>query len=56
MYLKPTEEVDCVVFKEDRGDVYIMLRFEDWLSEKKKNEELNNLAGKDLLEYIRKKK
>ena len=56
MYLKPTEEVDCVVFKEDRGDIYIMMRFDDWLAEKKMNEELNNLAGKDLLEYIRKKK
>jgi Holliday junction resolvase len=39
MFLKPSEEVDCTVFKEDRGDVYIMMRFEDWLAEKKRNEE-----------------
>ena len=42
MSLKPTEEVDWVVFKEDRGDVYIMIRFEDWLAEKIKNEELRD--------------
>ena len=33
MFLKPSEEVDCTVFKEDRGDIYIMMRFEDWLAE-----------------------
>lgn len=38
MYLKPTEEVDCVVFKEDRGEIFIMMNFEDWLAERKKNE------------------
>ena len=37
IFLKPTEEVDCVVFKEDRGDIYIMMRFEDWLAENKRN-------------------
>ena len=39
MFLKPSEEVDCTVFKEDRGDIYIMMRFEDWLAERKRNEE-----------------
>ena len=38
MFLKPSEEVDCTVFKEDRGDIYIMMRFEDWLAEQKRND------------------
>ena len=42
MFLKPSEEVDCTVFKEDRGDIYIMMRFDDWLAEKKRNEEKGN--------------
>ena len=38
-FLVPSEEVDAVVFKEDRGDTYILMRFEDWLAERKRNEE-----------------
>ena len=40
-FLVPSEEVDAVVFKEDRGNTYILMRFEDWLAERKRNEERN---------------
>ena len=38
MFLRPSEEVDCTVFKEDRGNLYIMMSLEDWLAERKRNE------------------
>ena len=30
-YLIPTEHVDAVVYKQDRGQALIMMRFDDWL-------------------------
>lgn len=30
-FLSLTENVDCVVFQEDRGDKYIMLRLDDFI-------------------------
>ena len=30
-FLQPTEHVDAVVCKQDRGETLIILRFEDWL-------------------------
>ncbi len=36
-YLIPSKEVDAVVFKQDRGEVLMLVRFEDWLAERKKN-------------------
>ena len=33
-YLIPSEHVDAVVCKQDRGEVLIILRFEDWLENK----------------------
>ena len=36
-YLIPSEEVDAVVFKQDRGEVLMLVRFEDWLAERKRN-------------------
>ena len=33
-FLIPTEHVDAVVCKQDRGETLIILRFEDWLENK----------------------
>jgi len=33
-FLNPTEHVDAVVCKQDRGETLIILRFEDWLENK----------------------
>jgi Holliday junction resolvase len=33
-FLQPTEHVDAVVCKQDRGETLIILRFDDWLEEK----------------------
>ena len=33
-YLIPSCEVDAVVFKQDRGEVLMLIRYEDWLFEK----------------------
>lgn len=30
-WLKPSEEVDIQIVKEDRGEVYIIQKYEDWL-------------------------
>ena len=38
-YLIPSKEVDAVVFKQDRGEVLMLVRFEDWLAERKRIEE-----------------
>ncbi len=52
-YLIPSEEVDAVVFKQDRGEVLMLIRFEDWLAEKKKFEEVANMLGKDTAKYLK---
>ena len=33
-YLIPSNEVDEVVFKQDRGEILMLIRYEDWLFEK----------------------
>ena len=33
-FLQPSEHVDAVVCKQDRGETLIILRFEDWLENK----------------------
>ena len=33
-FLVPTEHVDAVVCKQDRGETLIILRFDDWLEER----------------------
>ena len=55
-YLIPTEEVDAVVFKQDRGEVLMLIRFEDWLAEKKRFEEIATIIGKDTSNYLKGKK
>ena len=55
-YLIPTEEVDAVVFKQDRGEVLMLIRFEDWLAEKKRFEEIAAIIGKDTSNYLKGKK
>ena len=52
-YLIPSEEVDAVVFKQDRGEVLMLVRFEDWLAEKKRFEEIARTIGKDTAEYLK---
>ena len=37
-YLIPSKEVDAVVFKQDRGEILVLVRYEDWLQERKSNE------------------
>ena len=32
-WLKPSEEVDAVVVKENRGEIYVILRYEEFLDE-----------------------
>ena len=54
-YLIPTEEVDAVVFKQDRGEVLMLVRFEDWLYDKKQEKDLKIMAGKDALRYLKEK-
>jgi Holliday junction resolvase len=39
---KPGDTVDAVVFKENRGDMYIMLRLDDYLYQVGTREELGN--------------
>jgi Holliday junction resolvase len=34
-YLKPSEEVDLQVFQEDRGHMFAMIRFDDWMNDYK---------------------
>jgi Holliday junction resolvase len=34
-FLQPTEHVDAVVCKQDRGETLIILRFDDWLETRK---------------------
>ena len=55
-YLIPTEEVDAVVFKQDRGEVLMLIRFEDWLAEKKRFEEIAKAMGKDAVDYLKGKR
>ena len=38
-YLIPSKEVDSVVFKQDRGEILMLVRYEDWLFERKRDEE-----------------
>ena len=52
-YLIRTEEVDAVVFKQDRGEVLMLIRFEDWLAEKKRFEEIARVIGKDAADYLK---
>ena len=33
-FLQPSEHVDAVVCKQDRGETLIILRFDDWLEDK----------------------
>ena len=35
-YLIPSKEVDSVVFKQDRGEILMLVRYEDWLFERKR--------------------
>ena len=37
-YLIPSKEVDAVVFKQDRGEILVLVRYEDWLQERKSDE------------------
>ena len=32
-WIKPSEEVDAVVVKENRGEIYVILRYEEFLDE-----------------------
>ena len=49
-YLKPSEEVDLQVFQEDRGHMYAMIRFDDWIEDylllKSKENEIQELKAK----------
>jgi len=53
-YLIPSEDVDAVVFKQDRGEVLMLVRFEDWLAERKIYEEMSKAVGRDTKKIIEK--
>ena len=38
-YLIPSKEVDSVVFKQDRGEILMLIRYEDWLFEQKRRKD-----------------
>ena len=44
-WLKPSEVVDAVVVREDRGDTYIILRFDEFLDDYKKFLKWNKKNG-----------
>ena len=39
-WLQPSEEIDLQVVKQDRGDVMVIMRFDDWLSDYRRLMEL----------------
>ena len=39
-WLQPSEEIDIQVVKQDRGDVMIIMRFDDWLTDYRRLMEL----------------
>ena len=51
-WLKPSEVVDAVVVREDRGESYIIIRLEEFVDEYQKYLKLRKLAGKDLVKLI----
>ena len=55
-WLKPSEVVDAVVVREDRGETYIIIRLEEFADEYKKYLELRKITGEDILDYFEKKK
>ena len=34
-WISPTKDVDAQIVKEDRGQIYIIMPFEDWLADRK---------------------
>ena len=55
-WLKPSEVVDAVVVREDRGETYIIIRLEEFADEYKKYLELRKITGEDILDYFERKK
>ncbi len=51
-WLKPSEVVDSVVVREDRGESYIIIRLEEFVDEYQKYLKLRKLVGKDLIKLI----
>tara|TARA_R100001594_G_scaffold56617_1_gene90508 strand:+ start:572 stop:943 length:372 start_codon:yes stop_codon:yes gene_type:complete len=51
-WLKPSEVVDAVVVREDRGESYIVIRLEEFVDEYRKYLKFRELAGKDLVRLI----
>ena len=51
-YLIPSEDVDAVVFKQDRGEVLMLVRFEDWLAERKRLKDLEKIAEANSLQKM----
>ena len=55
-WLKPSEVVDAVVVKEDRGETYIIIRYEEFLDDYKKflefKEKNSKPKGKKLVDVL----
>ena len=51
-WLKPSEVVDAVVVREDRGKSYIIIRLEEFVEDYKKYLKLRELVGNDTLKVI----
>ena len=47
-FLQPTEHVDAVVCKQDRGETLIILRFDDWLKNIAINDAMKITTGEQL--------
>ena len=54
-WLKPSVFVDAVTVKENHGDTYILMRYDDFLEEYKKYLQLKKIAGKDVEKLLDRK-
>jgi len=43
-YLIPSKEVDAVVFKQDRGEILVLVRYDDWLFEQKRSNDMTKMG------------
>ena len=54
-WLKPSVFVDAVTVKENHGDTYILMRYDDFLEEYKKYLQLKKVVGKDVEKLLDRK-
>ena len=54
-WLKPSVFVDAVTVKENRGETYILMRYDDFLEDYKMFLELKKIVGKDVCKALKDK-